>query len=121
MAWYPDYQHGPTSMDSAMTDHDTPRIGTTRYDDQLANGDPLIAVIFHHNESSNTPTPTRTVEMLGTGFEGWEAAFREVKHTVKTGTRGWEIPESVAESFEGADTVHLFTVSATVKMPEDKE
>ena len=104
-----------------MTNHDTPRIETTRYDDQLANGDPLIAVIFHHNESSNTPSPTRTVETLGTGFEGWEAAFREVRHTVTTGTRGWEIPPSVADSFEGSDTVHLFTVSETVTLPEDTE
>jgi hypothetical protein len=104
-----------------MTDHDTPRIETTRYDDQLANGDPLIAVIFHHNESSNAPTLTRTVEMLGTGFEGWEAAFREVRHAVTTGTRGWEISPCVADSFKGADTVHLFTVGATVTLPEDIE
>ena len=92
-----------------MTETQPPR--TRVYADaEPGNGDPIIALPFAPGGNSLTPI------LLGTGFESWRTAGREIRRAAETGDPSRNIdPENAAALHSrDPDEIALFSVAAWV-------
>lgn len=90
----------------------------SKYNLEVANGDPVIAVPVSGDGHLARPAQPIT---LGTGFNDADDLERQLRNAIETGTQTQNITTENAKELEGATRIDLFTIGAVLEHEQELE